>query len=510
VRFCEICGALVAAEPAAVGAGPAADLVTDYSSGSFRDLMEDLENSAPPTADPPVTGWPAPEPVRAEPVRAEPVRAEPVRAEPVRAEPVRAEPVAAEPAVPNWLAATPLTVDPPTGHARKNGAHDDPPTLTDVDAGDIDAQPDPGLAGADPAGGAHRRKRGPRMLAVALGVVVAVAAILTSGFMLLHHGGRQAQASASPAHGTRPATSASASSAAHAILPAKWTAPTPLDQQAAKIGNPTITGVSCPQRAMCFAVDSVGAIMSYTAGGSWQTAATDAKAGLVSISCASSTFCVALDSSGSAVTLDQGAWSSPALVDSRVGTFTAVSCPVPAFCMTVDSAGSAFAYTGSAAGWQPFTVDSTGMGLASVSCTSAAYCVAAGDTGDVFTYNGTSWSAGQAVDSSNAFAAVSCSSPAFCAAVDRSGNAATFTGGQWTVAKIGAVADAISCPSDGYCVAVDSAGGALVYRDARWSAVTSIDGGNAVQALSCPAVAACAATDSMGNVMYYSATPAGG
>ena len=97
--------------------------------------------------------------------------------------------------------------------------------------------------------------------------------------------------------------------------------------------------------------------MSATAGGSWPTVATDARSGLVAISCASTTFCVALDSGGGAITLNQGTWSSPVLVDSRVGVPTAASCPSATFCMAVDSGGNAFAYTGSVTGWQPFTVD---------------------------------------------------------------------------------------------------------------------------------------------------------
>jgi len=348
---------------------------------------------------------------------------------------------------------------------------------------------------------------------MALSVAVLLAAGIAAGFTLQdHRAGPRAHASASPSHGPK-ATAPSAtagSSLTPVAVPAQWTAPTPLDQQAAKIGNPTITGISCPQRAVCYAVDSVGAIMSSTAVGSWKTVATDTQAGLVSISCPSTTFCLALDSAGGAVTLSQDSWSSPSYIDSRVGTFTSVSCPTSAFCMTIDSGGNAFAYTGSATGWQPFTVDPGGMGLASVSCTSAAYCVAVGDAGDIFTYDGSSWSAGQAVDSGNQFAAVSCSTPAFCVAVDHSGNAAVLTSGRWAVATMGATADAIACPSDGYCVAVDNSGGAVVYRHGGWSSVTAIDGGNAVQALSCPAVAVCTATDSMGNVMYYAPTQSTG
>src|ERR1035438_6617400 len=280
---------------------------------------------------------------------------------------------AEEPAGAGWLSASPLAAEPTTEPIKQTYDNEGPSTRP----------------------------------VAALGVAVLVAAAIAGGFTLLHHRpGRLAQASAGASR--RAAATASASPArsltpAPAAAPATWTAPIPLDQQAAQIGNPTITGVSCPQATVCFAVDSVGAIMSSTAGGGWRTVATDSRSGLAAISCAATTFCLALDSGGGAITLNQGSWSSPVLVDSRVGVPTAASCPTPTFCMAVDSGGSAFAYTGSATGWQAFTVDPSGTGLTSVSCTSASYCVAVGETGDVFTYNGSSWSAGQAVDNGSAF-----------------------------------------------------------------------------------------------------------
>jgi len=557
---------MLAAEPAVWHAAPpAAELVTEYTSGSFSEfLTEDVEAPASPVLADPVI----PDPVAAGPPAADPVAAGPLAADPVASGPVAAGPLAADPVVAGSLAVGPVVTDrsaagrvavqPADPGERAGDGDDDAPTLTNVAASDVTAVPEAALSrpGTAPSGPTHAvsparlrgafgrrlpsslvprssvqaaprpssslppaprhgRKRRSRRLPVALSIAVLLAAGIAGGFTLQHHHAGPGRASASPSHGTKAtAPSAAASAGSSPLTPAvvagQWTAPTPLDQQAAKIGNPTITGVSCPQPAVCYAVDSVGAIMSSTAAGSWKTVSTDTQAGLVSISCASTIFCLALDSAGGAVTLSQGSWSSPSYIDSRTGTFTSVSCPTSTFCMTVDSGGNAFAYTGSATGWQPFTVDPGGMGLASVSCTSAAYCVAVGDAGDIFTYDGTSWSAGQAVDSGNQFAAVSCSTPAFCVAVDHSGNAAVFTGSRWTVATIGATAGAIACPSDGYCVAVDSSGGALVYRHAGWSSVTTIDGANAVQALSCPAVAVCTATDSMGNVMYYAPSQSAG
>jgi hypothetical protein len=408
------------------------------------------------------------------------------------------DPARSGPPAPDRRAATPFAARQATTAPAEARDDDDPSTLTDFEA--VDA----GYGGRERGG-----KRRPRLpIAAAVVAVLVVAGV--AGFMLLHH--RSAQpASAGPSPGAAVTASASPTSSrslAPAARSARWTAPTPLDQEAAQIGNPAITGVSCPEPTMCYAVDSAGTIMSSTDTGSWQTVATDSASAPVAISCASTTFCLVLDTGGGAITLSQGIWSSPVLVDSQSGIFTAASCPTSAFCMTVDSGGTAYAYTGSAASWQPFTVDPSGTGLTSVSCTSAVNCVAVGQAGDVFTYDGSSWSAGQPVGNGNAFTAVSCSSPVFCAAVDHSGNAAVLTGGRWAVSALGAAADAVACPSDGYCVAVDRSGGALVYRNGRWSPVTNIDGANAVEAVSCPAVAVCTATDSLGNVMYYSSAAA--
>src|SRR5260370_1305918 len=108
----------------------------------------------------------------------------------------------------------------------------------------------------------HGRKRRSRRLPVALSIAVLLAAGIAGGFTLQHHhAGPRAQASASPSHGTKataPSATASAgsSSLTPAVVPAQWTAPTPLDQQAAKIGNPTITGASYRERGVCYAVGS--------------------------------------------------------------------------------------------------------------------------------------------------------------------------------------------------------------------------------------------------------------
>jgi hypothetical protein len=396
-------------------------------------------------------------------------------------------------------AGNPVSADPPSPGGRAAAPaqardDDDASTLTDFEAVD-----------AGPARRGHGGKRQSRV-PIPAAIVAVLVVVGVAGFMLVHHLSAP-PAAAGPSPGAAVTASASPS-ASHALAPAgrpaKWTAPTPLDQDAAQIGSPAITGVSCPEPTTCYAVDSAGAIMSSTTTGNWQTAATDTASAPVAISCASTTFCLVLDHGGGAIMLSQGIWTSPVLVDSRGGIFTAASCPTPTFCMTVDNSGNAYAYTGPAAGWQPFTVDPSGTGLTSVSCTSTVNCVAVGQAGDVFTYDGSSWGAGQPVGNGTAFAAVSCASPVFCVAVDHSGHAAVFTGGRWAVSALGVTADAVACPTGGYCVAVDGSGGALVYRNGRWSKAVNIDGANAIEAVSCPAVAICTATDSLGNVMYYS------
>ena len=68
---------MLAAEPAAwYAAPPAAELVTEYTSGSFRDILtEDVEAPASPAlADPVVPDPVVPDPVAAGPVAVDPVR----------------------------------------------------------------------------------------------------------------------------------------------------------------------------------------------------------------------------------------------------------------------------------------------------------------------------------------------------------------------------------------------------------------------------------------------------
>ena len=144
-----------------------------------------------------------------------------------------------------------------------------PSTLTDVEATDLG----PGDTGRGDAGRGdagrgdagrrdlgRRRRRPPRVVIAVLGVAILVAAGVAGGHTLLHHrAAQQAQASPAPSRGVAATTSAASPSHPSAARP-HGRPPRPYDHQAARIGNPTIAGVSCPEPAMCYAVNSVGAI----------------------------------------------------------------------------------------------------------------------------------------------------------------------------------------------------------------------------------------------------------
>jgi hypothetical protein len=378
---------------------------------------------------------------------------------------------------------------------------------------------EPGVGGPPPP--ARPRRRRARLLTMVLALVVLAAGGTAAALTLLpdhssapqagtpspHRGGTSAGPPASP---SGPPT-VSAPGRPATTLPVRasgWTSPVPVDQAALHASNAIITGVSCPQITVCYAVDSTGNVLSSTSPGTWRVVANDPN-GLVAISCPTAGFCLAVDKSGDAIILSHGSWSSPVYVNARSGVFTAVSCPAAAFCMAADSGGNAFAYTAASNTWQPFTVDTSGGGLTSISCSSRDRCLAVDDGGGAYTYDGSSWSTAFAVDVGHAITAVSCASRVFCAATVADGKGAILTDGTWTVAAMGATADALACPADGFCMATTGSGGAVVYRNGAWSAVTRIDGQRVIGALSCAAPTACTAMDRRDNVLYYAPPPPG-
>ena len=520
-QFCETCGELLAASQAHPGGEDASPPVLDYSSGSFTDFI--LADQA---------GLAGPGPLPPEPPRlTEPGPPEPVPAMPVLDGPVPEEPaMVASPAGPPRSVTSTRPMDlplssfsPARGPAtlqpvQTAGGLPEPWRYAHADVlaslppyGESDSAPVPGRLG----------RRRARTLALALTLVVLAVGGTAAALTLLRHHAAAPPASAPPPGGAAgsasPAASAKRTGRPATALPVRasgWTAPVSIDQTARSTTDAVITGLSCPQIAVCYAVDSAGNILSATsrpagARGAWQVVASDQGSGLVAISCPTAGFCVAVDKAGDAITLSDGSWGSPAYVDARTGTFTSVSCPVRTFCMAADSGGNAFAYTAASNTWQPFTVDTSGGGLTGVSCTGPDHCVAVDTGGGAYTYDGSSWSTAVPVDVGHAFTAVSCAGPSFCAAADDGGHGAILAGGRWRAVAMGTTATALACPADGFCLAANGSGGVVSYHNGAWSAVTGIDGQRVISTLSCPALTACTAADRQDNVLYYAPPPSG-
>lgn len=281
---------------------------------------------------------------------------------------------------------------------------------------------------------------------------------------------------------------------------AGWTYPKFVDQQAFNNGD-TLSGLSCPSAAQCFAADNGGNVLQANAQTAWGVVHTDSAAGVNSISCASAKFCVGVDSSGNAIVLSSGIWSDPIAIDTDTG-LSDVSCATASFCVAVDDYGHAFSYTGVVTHWSQAIVDNN-SGLTSVSCPSAAFCAAVDSSGYAFIDSHGTWDSGTQLDTSYGFTQVSCATSSFCMAVDGNGSFAMFANGHWTQGSVGTAAIKVSCPADGYCVAVDNAGGFSVFQKGAWSSVVKIDGNNTFSGLSCSAVATCVAADSNNNVLSY-------
>jgi hypothetical protein len=375
---------------------------------------------------------------------------------------------------------------------------------------------DDGLRGY---GGPPRARRRHRWLAVTAGSAIILLAGGGAAYAFLgHHSpgpaphGQSSKRAQRPTAGTTipsattpsntdtPSAGPSASPGPVATGAAGWTYPKFVDQQAFNNGD-TLSGLSCPSAAQCFAADNGGNVLQANAQTAWGVVHTDSAAGLNSISCASVKFCVGVDSSGNAVVLSSGIWSDPIAIDTDTG-LSDVSCASASFCVAVDDYGHAFSYTGVVTHWSRAIVDNN-SGLTSVSCPSATFCAAVDSSGYAFIDSHGTWDSGTQLDTSYGFTQVSCATSGFCMAVDGNGSFAMFSSGHWTQGSVGSAAIKVSCPANGYCVAVDNAGGFSVYQKGAWSSVVKIDGNNTFSGLSCSAVATCAAADSNNNVLSY-------
>jgi hypothetical protein len=427
-----------------------------------------------------------------------------------------AVPLASSQAVPE--AAAQESPAPPAETSARPLDEDDRPSDDDQpsDDGGPPVAVGPATPPESPADVSYKRPGRARLLAAVAALAILGVTGVTGVLMVIHQrsgpSARPPLTTASSLTGT--GSRAGSASATPAKSPAateglaRWTAPVPVAPQTLQ-GSERVTGLACSTKAVCYAADSGGGVLSLHSAGDWPVAAADPNGGLVAISCASAKFCVALDTSGYSIALSQGSWGSPVLVGTGPGTLTSVSCTSANFCMAVDTIGIGFRYSGPAGDWIQLTVDPGGHALNSVSCASPTHCVAVSSTGDLFTYNGTSWSAANPVDSGHDLVSVSCPNVVFCMAVDPTGLAAQFASGQWILIPIQPGAVAVSCPAQGTCLASFKSGAVSTFANGGWSRPTVVDPGASLTHLSCFAVNSCTAIDRHDNVLFYARTASG-
>ena len=210
----------------------------------------------------------------------------------------------------------------------------------------------------------------------------------------------------------------------------------------AKIDTQATTGISCPTVTLCVVGDSFGRVLasSNPTGGaaSWSTATVAPGAFFLGPSCPTVTFCAIADQAAGVVTSSNPAGGAAAwtVTNLPVVRESGVACPTSSLCVVSDS-GNVLTSTNPAGGtgtWVTASVDPNGQGLRGVSCPSVSLCVAVDGAGQVAaTTNprgGSSnfWITAD-VDGTNSFNALSCPStaPGLCVALDDGGNVVSST-----------------------------------------------------------------------------------
>jgi hypothetical protein len=309
-----------------------------------------------------------------------------------------------------------------------------------------------------------------------------------------------------------------------------------------------LTGVACPAKNLCIAVDRRGDVLTSRSPGaapsSWMSATIDPPGTrLTGVACASSTLCVAVDGQGSAfVSGDPSAgaagWRASAIDPGHA--LTGIACPTASLCVATDDDASVVTSTdptGGASAWTRSTIDNQvsescvkygdepcpPASFSGVSCPSSALCVAADDFG----YAWTSVSPGAGASSwhpagADPFAAyggaatsLSCPTAGLCIMVGggESGEIsiakdpiARAPTDPWRPHDVAVLLDWIGCPLTTLCVtdaniaSFDPASGPLSFRSMAIDTRGTLDG------ISCPSATVCVAVDDRGQRVL--ATPA--
>ncbi len=294
---------------------------------------------------------------------------------------------------------------------------------------------------------------------------------------------------------------------------------------------PLLSGISCPSKGLCVAVDDKGhAVISTDPTAStptWSRWAMHLVGPPEEISCPSTSLCVAVDFFDAAISTNPTApiptWSAPIRIDSAGAGLSGVSCVGTSLCVAVTENGYVTITTNPTAPaptWSaPRSIDTTA--LTGISCPSTSLCVAVDSTGAALTSTDPTdpkptWSAPASIDPSAGLAGISCASASLCIAVDERDDAVISTNPDAAAPTWSAPAATgipynpqsdhfvgISCPLSAFCMAVGGApviGATLTNATAAtrmWSVVTGFEGEASEEppSASCASATLCVITD---------------
>jgi hypothetical protein len=336
------------------------------------------------------------------------------------------------------------------------------------------------------------------------------------------------------------AAALSPGSAAAASAPLVFSAPKQVDKSPPFTSGSTITGISCPSRKLCVAVNVSGdAVVSTNPGAGsafgWRASHIDKVARIEALSCPSRSLCVAVDEGGGVLSSANPAGKGPwrRVVVDRGHDIVGISCPAKSLCVAADDAGNVLTSSaphGGAGAWKRARIHTRPNDAgAVVSCASAELCMVAENLGPTETarqhYDIVSstrpaggargWHSVRGAGKSLNVLALACRAPQLCVALtdDLSVVAATNPTGRtsaWHVTKGDGsqVSTSVACPSVSLCVLGDDNGNvapSTTPTAGNWNPVTvdlqSDEIGNTIDAIACPSVNLCVGGDDFGNLL---------
>ena len=235
-------------------------------------------------------------------------------------------------------------------------------------------------------------------------------------------------------------------------------------------GVTTLTAVSCPSSAICYAGGGSGILKSTNGGSTW--AVQDAAFPAQSISCFTTIECTAVEGIKIAETSNGSSWTAQVPPTGTDGLFS-VSCPNAITCAAVGDVGGLPAIIGTTNGGTWSTIGHPSVSyLALISCAGATNCVvvgvASGGQGtSLTTTDFSNWATTSSIPAGSQLNAITCVNITTCTAVGTNLNTTSYVigtsnnGQTWSSQTVPANAvdvTGISCSAPGACVAVGNTG----------------------------------------------------